>query len=360
MTERLFYIATLLTLLCCSNHPGEVSIQGEFAHLEQGEFYIYSPESGLNRLDTLHIQNGKFQYTLPLEESTILNILYPNYAQLTIFAEPGKDIRIKGDAQNLNEVEVTGTEDNEQYTSFRKETLSTSIEQTKETAGRYALEHPSSALSRFLFSTYFLLDPLADTQATKVIYDSLCRAAVNNLELSKLSQHVRNMGVLKEGGQLPDFRLTTRPSAFDTNDQGRTITRKDYQGKYLLMTFWAGWKSESRSALFEAKRISKSLKERQIDLQRISYSLDADEALLADLEKRDSINYPSFCDKMGFGSILVQQWGIRDIPYFIFVGPDIKIIASGTNWRKDILPKIEKTIPQTPPTTRKPDPQKRG
>ena len=92
MKNKLFYIAALLTLLSCSKHPGEVRIQGRFAHLEQGEFYIYSSDRELGRLDTVHIKDGEFAYTMPLQGSCILHLLYPNYSQLTFFAHDGDDL----------------------------------------------------------------------------------------------------------------------------------------------------------------------------------------------------------------------------------------------------------------------------
>lgn len=108
----------MLTLLSCSKHPGEVRIQGRFAHLEQGEFYIYSSDRELGRLDTVHIKDGEFAYTMPLQGSCILHLLYPNYSQLTFFAHDGDDLLIEGDARDLNNVEVSGSDDNKHPTPW--------------------------------------------------------------------------------------------------------------------------------------------------------------------------------------------------------------------------------------------------
>ena len=121
MRHCTYYIAILLALLSCSNHPGQVRLKGNFAHLEQGEFFLYSTDNGLDRIDTLHIQDGHFTYTLPLSDEATLHVLYPNYSHLALFAAPGKDIKVSGDARNLSEVKVSGTPDNELYTRFRHE-----------------------------------------------------------------------------------------------------------------------------------------------------------------------------------------------------------------------------------------------
>ena len=72
------------------------------------------------------------------------------------------------------------------------------------------------------------------------------------------------------------------------------------------------------------------------EVSLISYSLEADKKQLTRLERVDSIDYPSYCDFRSFSSPLVQQWGIRELPYFILVGPDGRIAAAGTDWVKDI------------------------
>lgn len=84
------------------------------------------------------------------------------------------------------------------------------------------------------------------------------------------------------------------------------------------------------------------MKAKGLTLEPLSYSLDADKRMLHNIEERDSVDYPSYCDCKCFASPLVQQWGIRDLPYFILVGPDMKIIAAGSDWQRDIEPKYRK------------------
>lgn len=341
MKNKLFYIAFLLTLLSCSNHPGQVRIQGSFAHLEQGEFYIYSPSGGTDRLDTLHIQGGEFEYMTAIEGDVVFHLMYPNYSVLTIFARPGDDVKLVGDAQNLNAVEVKGTEDNEKYTEFRKRIKDLSDKEVHNVARRYMLEHPTLALSRYLFSTYFLLnDSVPQAQITE-IFDSLCRACPDDVELSKLSRQVRSHGMLRAGQTVPDFKLKTRPSVF-SDEEGTEISSADFRGNYLLISFWASWKSGSQSALYRTRRFRREMKEKGIKVNVVSYSLDTEPSSLERIEKNDSVDYYSYCDYQCFNSLLVQKWGICDLPYFVLVDDNLKIVASGTDWVRDIEPHIQK------------------
>ena len=336
--KNLAYIAISFALLCCTGHPKEARLEGEFANLEQGEFLIYSTDEALDRLDTLRIVDGIFSYTLPTVQPATLHILYPNQSELVVFAGPGDDIVIKGDAQNLSEVEVSGSEDNELYTEFRQETNGKSVEETKSFAHNYILEYPTHAVSRYLFTTYYLCDEEASVKETTALYDSLCRACPDDLALSKLSSRVRSLGLLRVGNPLPDFSLTLKPGHGGNGAEQRTIKKGDYDGKLLLIAFWANWKGGSAGAIYRARRLRRELKGKGKDIELISYSLDADESQLYRNEERDSIDFPSYCDFLSLSSPLVQKWGIRELPYIILVTPDGNIAASGSDWMTDIQP----------------------
>ena len=326
----------LFLFLSCTGHPNEVRLEGDFEHLEQGEFLIYSTDEALDRLDTLRIQDGNFSYSFPALQAATLHILYPNLSELVVFATPGADILIKGDAQNLSEVEVSGTEDNERYTEFRQEANGKSAKEAKSIAHDYILQYPKLTMSQYLFTTYFLCDTATTASEATELYDSLCRACPDDLALSKLSTHVRAVGQIKVGKQLPDFALPLKPGHGGNGEEERTLRRADYKGKLLLIAFWASWRSGSQSALYRARRLRRELKGKGKEVELISYSLDADEKRLTYLEERDSIDYPSYCDFLGLSSPLVQKWGIRELPYFILVTPDGRIAAAGSDWMKDI------------------------
>lgn len=50
-------------------------------------------------------------------------LVFPNFSEQPIFAKSGKSVEIKADASHLKEMEVSGTEDNELMTKFRKNIL---------------------------------------------------------------------------------------------------------------------------------------------------------------------------------------------------------------------------------------------
>lgn len=338
MRNILLFIALGLTLLSCGGSPGQFRLKGNFAHLEQGEFLLYSTDGGLDIIDTLHLVDGKFDYTTKLHDEATYHILYPNFSELVVFGHSGGIVNIKGDARSLNEVEVHGDKENETYTKFRKEIDQKDKKATVDVARKYILENPTLSMSKYLFTQYFLQSEEITKEETKEVYDSLTRALPNDVNLSRLSDDIRSKGALAIGKEFPLFELSTRDNAIDSTKKGKIITPKDFSGKALLIAFWATWKSGSQSAPFRLKRASKEYKE---NMDVLSYSLDIQEEPLHATEVRDSVTYHSFCDFLCWRSPLVRQLGIVDIPYYILLDSTQHIIATGTEWAKDIEPKAK-------------------
>lgn len=304
-------------------------------------------------MDTLRLREGKFDYTVPLQEKATYHILYPNFSELVIFGESGKVVKVKGDARSLNEVKVSGTDENETYTKYRRESQNLSGKKLDSLTRDYILQYPTMQMSRFLLNKYFIQPEGTDQQMMHELYDSLCRANPSDVFLSNLSNDVRRKNTIKTGSRIPEFSLTTRKvelkkykkkKTIIRTIESRTVSDTSYKDKSLLLVFWATWRSGSQSGLYRASRL---MRESENKIQAISYSLDVEDTELKAVERRDSIDYPSICDFKCWNSPLVQQWGIRELPFFILMDKDRKILASGTNWSKDIEPHTKEYVSKT-------------
>lgn len=304
-------------------------------------------------MDTLRLREGKFDYTVPLQEKATYHILYPNFSELVIFGESGKVVKVKGDARSLNEVKVSGTDENETYTKYRRESQNLSGKKLDSLTRNYILQYPTMQMSRFLLNKYFIQPEGTDQQMMHELYDSLCRANPSDVFLSNLSNDVRRKNTIKTGSRIPEFSLTTRKvelkkykkkKTIIRTIESRTVSDTSYKDKPLLLVFWATWRSGSQSGLYRASRL---MRESENKIQAISYSLDVEDTELKAVERRDSIDYPSICDFKCWNSPLVQQWGIRELPFFILMDKDRKILASGTNWSKDIEPHTKEYVSKT-------------
>ena len=87
--------------------------------MNQGEFYVYSDDGTINGIDTIKVQGGRFAFEMPCEHPATLTIVFPNFSEQPIFAEPGKTATIDGDASHLKMMKIKGSKDNELMTGFR-------------------------------------------------------------------------------------------------------------------------------------------------------------------------------------------------------------------------------------------------
>ncbi len=334
MKRFILYIFIVFTLLSCGGTEGRFRLKGEFEHLQQGEFYLYSNDGGAARFDTIKVEGGRFTYETPLTGNATFTLLYPNLSELVIFGASGDVITVHGDARNLKNVEVEGSQPNEEMTAFRLAQDGKSAKATQEAAADFIRKSPTSPVSVFLFRQYFLSQKDAPLEEIKEHYRVLCQAQPDNLQLLQWKGDVEALSAcLKEGALLPDFSLTLPDSA--------VVKAADYRGKYLLINFWASWETSGSTLMFRIKRLLQD--KTTADLQVVSVSLDVNKAAKEGVERMDSVTWTSYCDFQAWNSPVVKQFAVPYLPYCVLAGPDGRILAVG-NYADDILPEIEKVF----------------
>ena len=285
----------------CSN-AGKFSLRGDFRNLRGGDFYIYSTDGGSDRIDTLHIVEGQFKWEIPLEKEATFYVIFPNLSEQIIFAHPGDVIKMKGDAQQLRATRITGNKENELLTRFREEHADDSRPELMEAMKNFIADNPESRIS-----TYFTHQMMIQKATTSR---------------------------LRKGQQLDDITLPP-----DGLDPGQDTLRLDSL-KPVLLTFWATWKRNSQDDLYA---IRKSLKDYGKDhIQTISISLDTDIQYYRNACRYDSLTWHSRCYRLTWETPLIKQLNIKDIPYYVLTDSKHKIIALGTDWKRDIEPELKK------------------
>jgi hypothetical protein len=102
-----FLISSIL-LTSCGVSSGHFKLEGKFLNMNQGEFYVYSTDGGMEGVDTIKVVGGRFTYEMPCHDDCTLMIVFPNFSEQPIFAESGESVELKGDASHLKEMEVKG------------------------------------------------------------------------------------------------------------------------------------------------------------------------------------------------------------------------------------------------------------
>ena len=328
-----FSIALLLTLILvsCGTDSHHFKIDGRFLHLNQGEFYIYSLDGGLDGLDTIKVQAGRFAFEMPCSRPCILMMVFPNFSEQPIFAEPGKTVSIKGDASHLKEMETTGTKANELMTKFRKQIANASPPETKEYASVFIKDHPESPVGAYLVSKYFMQVEPDFKQANELI-ETMIQKQEKYGFLIRLHQLSQSLSKLSPNGKLPSFQAT------DLDE--KPVSSSMLSGAEVgVVTLWASWNYDSMNMQRELKKLLRKTGGR---LKIISISADASLKSCNEIIQRDSISWPNICDGEMLEGELIRKIGFASIPDNIIIHHG-KIVGQTLNIQQ-LREKIEELL----------------
>ena len=305
-------------------------MEGRLLHINQGEFYIYRHDGG--SIDTIRVDAGRFAYETTCNRPTTLLLIFPNFTEQPIFAQPGKSVDIKGDASHLKEMSVKGTKDNELMNAFREQTASASPPEIVRQAQHFVEDHPESPVSTYIVNKYFIQGSTPDYQKARRLVDLMVKAQEDNGALKRLQQRLKGVAATSIGQKLP---------AFSTHDvYGKNVTLGEVAtAEVAVISVWASWDYESQTIQRQLKQWQRQSKGR---LKLFSISLDPSIRDCMEFIRRDSISWPNVCDERMLEGRLYQQLGFSNMPDNIVL-QNGRIVARGLK-HKDLKEKIEKMI----------------
>ncbi len=270
----------------CGNKSGHFKLEGKFLNLNQGEFYIYSPDGLISGIDTIKVQGGRFAYEKACGQPGILVMVFPNFSQQPVFAAPGKSVDIKGDASRLKEMQVTGTKDNELMNAFRKQTVSASPPEAKQLARQFIASHPESEASVWLASTWFMQASNPDYAEAASLLAKIVAEQGRNGYAQRLLAKAKAMAKASTGKPLPSFS--------DTGVKGQRVTAAQLDKAPVAVI--NVWNSADYNSQDVQRFLNLQAKQSAGRLKVIGISIDADKETALRTLQRDSISFDNICD----------------------------------------------------------------
>ena len=293
-----------LVLVSCGTDSYHFEIDGRLINLNQGEFYVYSPDGGIIGIDTIKVDGGRFAYEIPCDQPCVLMIVFPNFSQQPVFAAPGKQVEVRGDASHLKELEVKGTKDNELMTKFRQQVVSASPPEMKKYAEQFVKDHPDSPVSPYLVNQYFVQMPQPDYAKALELLTLMTTLQPKNGLLNRLLPDIKQMKDVTFSGKLKDF--------YTTDMKGRPVSAANLRSAQVaVINVWASWSYESMEIQRQLKTFQRKSNS---SLQVLSINVDATVKKCRDTQEMDSITWPTVCDGLMFDGKLVRQLGLTSIP----------------------------------------------
>ena len=265
-----FTLVAALICTSCGTDSRHFRIDGRLLHLNQGEFYVYSPDGTINGLDTIKVQAGRFSYEVACDRPMTLMIVFPNFTEQPVFAQPGKSVDLKGDASHLKEMTVKGTKDNELMNKFREMIRNAAPPEMKKYAQLFVQDHPESRVGAYLVDRYFIHDANPDTKTAVRLVDLMIEKQPENGYLKRQKRQLTASFVATKGADIPNVLGTTV--------DGKTIGRVQLtKAPVTVVCALATWKYESMS---QFRRLAAYAASQQGRVAVVGVSIDASPSLV--------------------------------------------------------------------------------
>ncbi len=314
MKKALGYLLFTLIVVSCSTSGGTFRMKGKFKNFNQGELLVYSL-MGKGRIDTIKLTEGRFNYEVPIEDTLLLSVVFPNYSEIPVIAAPGGSVTMQGDASHLREVKVEGDDDNHVLTEFRLHINEVTPPEVENTAAAFITDHPGSPACIYVLNKYFLLRANAPYGKAYNLLSKMQAAAPRRLT-SQLYQQLAGLKGIKIGDRLPKVSAKTIT--------GGTVSTTDLKGDVNVITLWSTWNYESQSIQRQLHRLKNKYGNR---LQLISISLDGNIADCRQTARRDSLSWPVVCSGQMWDTPFVKQLGFFTVPDVVIADRNGRIIV---------------------------------
>lgn len=302
MLRKLLYLFTVVLLLAsCGEDSKHFKIEGRLMQMNQGEFYVYSNEPGIEGIDTIKVQGGRFSFEMPCQTPVTLTLIFPNFSETPIFAEPGKTAKIDGDASHLKMLKVKGTKDNELMTTFRSQIANASPPEIKQSVERLIQDHPQSPVGVWLLRKYFIATAMPDYPTADRLLQVLMKSQPENGSLKRLSRMVEKLKNTSTGSPLPSF------TARDIN--GGAVSSAMLATGTAVICVWASWSYDSTDMLRQLQTLKQTA-----DFKILSINVDASKYDCRNYIKNNQITFPVVCTGEMFETPLLQQLELLSVP----------------------------------------------
>lgn len=294
-------------IVACGTDRHHFQLEGHFLKMNMGEFYVYSPDGMLNGVDTIHVKGGRFAYEIPCEHEGTIVIVLPNFSELPVFVKPGKSVDMKADASHIKDIEITGTDENDRMTEWRKNIDGMSPPDQRKQAEDFIRKNPETIMAQWLLRKFFMQIPDADMKKANDLAKVIKASGKASASIALLSQGLERTAHACVGDKLP---------AFTTTDiYGKSISSKDMMSGKALILVETTWNYESVNLRRMIGHDLQNMKKNgHSDVKVMTVSLDASAKIIKNNMRHDSIHWQVICDGKMWDSPLVNTLGIRNIP----------------------------------------------
>jgi len=347
---------SVLVFSACETKPSYV-FNAEFNGLTGDELiYLQLVKDGeLDTIDSAQVSDNTVRFEGTLEGPQMVYMKIGDTRKVVNFFGENSEIEVKADVNDLESTQVIGSKVHDEFVAFqsymstidqreqqlredyREASMNGDQEKIEELRAeseniyndqqemlyQYIDDKSSSYMAPFVISRYLVYE--LDEKQLDSLLQTLDPGIHNSLDYKRLNERVEVLKKVAVGKPAVDFTLN--------DPQGNPISLSSFQGKYLLVDFWASWCGPCRRENPNVVKLYSDFKDKGFEI--LGVSLDEDRNRWLGAIEADSLTWPHVSDLEGWGSAAGKMYGINSIPATVLINPDGIIVDK--NLRGDAL-----------------------
>lgn len=349
--KALFLTAILINGITIATAQPSFQISGQITGLNSGTVSLnYIDKNQTKQLES-EIKDGRFKFTGSLPETEYLNLSFKteNGNKELFFFAGNEDVQISIDTAQWDSPEIKGSKSEKEYELYKR--LTKSVDEKSNALNRngsalyasgkldertrdslfsvrdqldlekrniiadFAKANPSSAVSAWAIGIYYSYEP--DLAELLPAYQILSKQNQQTIYGKKIVETIQAVKKTAVGNRAPDFTVT--------DPFGNPVSLHNYNGKFLLVDFWASWCGPCRAENPNVVRVYKKHHSDQFDI--LGVSLDNNRELWLKAIKKDNLEWKQGSDLKAWDSDIVKDYGLKGIPFNMLLDKNGKIIA---------------------------------
>lgn len=346
MNTRHLFLSFFLTMFAGSlfaGPKGKCTVLGTVSDMSTGTVFVRNLTKPI--ADTLQIKDGKFSYSVDLDEVYPFLLQDESNRYQLFFAEPNSTINI---TLKRKDMQVTFLEGSKAHAVFREllvaqdplqqaanavsnefkkpgansDSLTAVMNlintELKKNFFTFLKQHAESEVSAFVVYSSLSNDRNINVQTADTMFGMLKGKALGSFYGKELNSMLSKLRAVEVGYMAPDFTLPD-----STGKKTRTLS--SFRGQYVLLDFWASWCGPCKAEIPFLKQAYSKFHDKGFEI--VSVSLDDKKPNWITALNQYQMPWIHLSDVKGFGSRVNELYHVPAIPKTLLLDHTGKIIA---------------------------------